>query len=77
MQSRGYIIHCRTGGSICVVITRIQAGGSARKRATNDQTLVTFFVTLNDGADLLPVHALTVSVEVMKKWKIEVKEYAM
>ena len=46
------------------MITRIQAGGSAHKRAANDQTLVTFFVTLNDGADLLPVHALTVSVKV-------------
>ncbi|XP_019856576.1 PREDICTED: uncharacterized serine-rich protein C215.13-like [Amphimedon queenslandica] len=48
----------KTDGSVCVVITRILSGGS-----TNDQTLVTFFVTLNDGADLLPVTALTVSVE--------------
>ncbi|XP_019856574.1 PREDICTED: deleted in malignant brain tumors 1 protein-like isoform X12 [Amphimedon queenslandica] len=53
----------KTDGSICVVITRIQSGGSTNKRATNDQTLVTFFVTLNDGAGLLPVTALTVSVE--------------
>ena len=54
----------RTDGSVCVVITRIQSGGSTNKKATNDQTLVTFFVTLNDGAGLLPVTALTVSVEV-------------
>ena len=52
----------RLGGSACVVITTIMQASNTK--ATSDQVLVTFFLTFNDGTELLLIQPLKDALQV-------------